>query len=304
MAKNTFLEMTNRVLRRLAQKDIVNTAEASGIALIVTNFLNEGQNVLYNLDNWVELYQQRMFKTVTYAASTIAFADSDPDTITDSASGMGDFSAGMEVLVSGSTSNDGIYTIETAAAGTLTLQTADSLTVEAAGESVTISAITYPVASNFGRNISLTDESNNLVLTEFAARRFSEADPDGTTTSNPTHFAIQGDTYRLYPIPAGTYNMRDRYYAQPTALSANTDTTDLPIECENPLIYWAWAMTLDAMDSFNKADRVRQEYGRLTDSARASNARKVNKMRVMNSGASSRIGIAAPKFPPEFGVLF
>ena len=59
--------------------------------------------------------------------STIDFVDGggSADTITDSANGFVDagFENGDEVTVSGSTSNDGTYTIVTAAAGTLTLAT-------------------------------------------------------------------------------------------------------------------------------------------------------------------------------------
>lgn len=75
-------------------------------------------------------------------AITIAFVDSDPDTITDSGNGFvtAGFKAGDIITVSGSTSNDGNYTIDTGgvAAGTLTLIGGDTLTAEGAGDSVTI----------------------------------------------------------------------------------------------------------------------------------------------------------------------
>lgn len=74
----------------------------------------------------------------TYTASTIAFVDSNPDTITDSANGLGSFRVGDIVIVSGSASNDGQYTIATVAAGTITLKSYDSLTAELAGASVTL----------------------------------------------------------------------------------------------------------------------------------------------------------------------
>lgn len=74
----------------------------------------------------------------TYTAATIAFVDSNPDTITDSANGLGSFRVGDIVIVSGSGSNDGQYTIATVAAGTLTLKSYDSLVAEAAGASVTL----------------------------------------------------------------------------------------------------------------------------------------------------------------------
>ncbi len=76
-----------------------------------------------------------------YTASTIAFADSNPDTITDSANGFGDFSAGQSLVVSGSGSNDGTYTIDTVTAGTITLKASDTLAGEGEGASVTLTGI-------------------------------------------------------------------------------------------------------------------------------------------------------------------
>jgi len=72
---------------------------------------------------------------------TVAFVDSDSDTITrsDGGSFIADgFAVDDTIMVGGSTSNDGSYTLAGVAAGTLTLISADSLTAEGAGASVTI----------------------------------------------------------------------------------------------------------------------------------------------------------------------
>lgn len=76
-------------------------------------------------------------------ATTISFADADPDTIDDSASGFlkAGFKAGDVITVSGSTSNDNTYTIATVTAGTITLIAADTLTTEVAGDTVTIEEV-------------------------------------------------------------------------------------------------------------------------------------------------------------------
>lgn len=77
----------------------------------------------------------------TITETTIAFVDSDPDTITDSDNGFIDagFEAGS-ITISGSANNNGDFTIEREgiAAGTLTLITSDSLTAEGAGATVTL----------------------------------------------------------------------------------------------------------------------------------------------------------------------
>ena len=86
----------------------------------------------------------------TYTADTIAFVDSDPDTITDSANGFGSYIDGQTITISGSTSNDDTYTIATAAAGTLTLIAGDSLTVEGASATVTVSGATEVTVAGMG----------------------------------------------------------------------------------------------------------------------------------------------------------
>lgn len=76
-------------------------------------------------------------------ARTIAFVDSDPDTITDSADGFVTalFNASSDIVVAtDSTTNDGTYAIDTGgvAAGTLTLEIGETLSAESAGQDVTI----------------------------------------------------------------------------------------------------------------------------------------------------------------------
>lgn len=80
---------------------------------------------------------------------TIAFADNDPDEITDSRSNFvnAGFEAGMSVTVSGSTDNDDTYLIDTVAAGTLTLDAGEALTAEAAGDTVTLTATTGAIST-------------------------------------------------------------------------------------------------------------------------------------------------------------
>lgn len=73
--------------------------------------------------------------------TTIAFVDSNPDTITDSGNGLAGFRSGDSLVVTGSASNDGTYTVDTAVAGTITLIAGDALAVEGAGATVTLTAL-------------------------------------------------------------------------------------------------------------------------------------------------------------------
>lgn len=73
-------------------------------------------------------------------ATTISFADTDPDTILDSGGGfiLAEFQDGATITVTGSTSNDGTYLIDTVTAGVITLDAGETLATEAAGDTVTI----------------------------------------------------------------------------------------------------------------------------------------------------------------------
>lgn len=97
--------------------------------------------------------------------TTISFSDANPDTISDSASGFGIFSAGMIITVSGSTSNDGTYTIDSLTAGVITLVSGDELTTESAGDTVTIthSAQWYKTIDVSGHGDGV-DEIDSLVF--------------------------------------------------------------------------------------------------------------------------------------------
>jgi uncharacterized membrane protein len=87
-----------------------------------------------------ELFEEAFFDTfssaVTVTASTISFASAD-NSVNDSGSGFGSYTAGSWIEVSGTTSNDGVYKIVTAAAGKLTLSHG-TVTNESAGASMTV----------------------------------------------------------------------------------------------------------------------------------------------------------------------
>jgi hypothetical protein len=306
MAKQTALELVNRVLNRVGQDEVtdISALTARTHADRILQYLNEGQNLIYAEElEWYSLYKTRKWSTVTYQAATIAFNNANPDTITDSANGFGSFASGQQVLVSGSDSNDGTYTVQTAAAGTLTLQSADNLTAEAAGETVTITAITYAVPSDWARTYALLDTTNDTFLTPDDTVTFDEVDPDSSETATPTHYGLDADYIRIYPIPAGTYSLRERYYALPTAFTANTDTSLLPIETENCLIYWAWSQELGYLNKFDESDRIMGSYNRMLKIAQKANKKKINIIRQMH-GSPPDTGIRGPRFPSSYGPNF
>ena len=84
----------------------------------------------------------------------IAFHENAPsaDTITDTGNAFLDagFSAADEITVSGSSNNDGTYTIDTVVAGTITLDSGDDLADEAAGAGVTIKTTEVTISPREG----------------------------------------------------------------------------------------------------------------------------------------------------------
>jgi len=111
-----------------------------------------------------------VYWTPTYTAITISFADQGPDEIRDSANGFvtQGFVAGNVYTVTGSTSNNDDFTVDTVAAGTLTLGGTETLTVEAAGDTVTIKAALPGVVLTQFFNWSLTNSVEALDSTNFS----------------------------------------------------------------------------------------------------------------------------------------
>lgn len=227
MAKQTFLALTNRILRRITADTISDVSTASGTALIVTNLINEAQIEIYNQSNWYSLYTTRTFATVNGTA-------------------------------------------------------------------------TYAHASDFGRCINLMDTTNNHILTEDVMRSFDAVDPNADNTGMATHFAIQGAYYRLFPIPSGAYTIRERYWKVPTELSANANTSDLPIETENCIIYWAWYQTLTYLNKFEQADRIRIEYERALKAAILANNKVLDRYIRRKSNVSGDYPMEPATFPSDY----
>jgi len=111
-------------------------------------------------------------------AITISFtanAGVSADTINDSSSGFltAGFKAGDKVVVSGSTSNDGTYLVDTVTAGVLTLNTDERLPLtEIAGDTVTLTAF-YGRAISDGVEVTvraLPTNTGNICLASSSAR--------------------------------------------------------------------------------------------------------------------------------------
>lgn len=226
MAKLTYLQLTNRILKRLTIAEVSDVVGLSGQPQIVTELLNEAQTTIFAEDEWYSLYTTRDISTV----------------------------AGTE---------------------------------------------TYAVASDFGRGISLSDESNNQILIEVTGKSLDIQDPDSSLSGNPSYYSLEGANYRLKPVPASVLTIRDNYYKIPTTLSTSSQAYDLPIECENALIYYAWYLILEYQQKFEMADRIKTDYNRAIKLAKSANGRVISKM-FRFGGIAGTSRLAPPSLPSGY----
>lgn len=227
MAKTSYLNIVNKVLRKINQNTITDVTTVTGQAKIIADNVNEAQNVLYaEAVNWYSLY----------ATATIA-------------------------------------------------------TVASTAE--------YAVATNLGRVIVMINETQGNIMVEDFIRNIDIADPSRDITGSPTHFTIQAGNFRFYPIPSAIETLRYRYYKVPAALSVNSSTSDLPIECEPSLIEWTLFQTYEYLKQFESADRSRITYGSLLKRAKIANDRITDRVDTMGTSGNG-YPIGAPRFPSNF----
>ena len=159
-------------------------------------------------------------------ATTIAFVDSNPDTITDSGNAFvtSEFEAGMTITISGATNsgNNSTFTIESVAAGTITLDTTDSLTVEAAGQSVTITQQNpFWMIEKVERNVS-DKPPREIDIIDVMEMHFETN--VGEEEAEPDSCYFQGDTLYLVKTPStATADYLKVFMHRPEALTILTN---------------------------------------------------------------------------------
>jgi len=135
--------------------------------------------------------------TAAITATTISFTAT--DTISDSGTGFA-FAVGDKINISGTASNNGVFTILTAAAGTLTV--AEAIATEGAGASMTIEVVGELVTSELTTS-ALTAGNNGTAVTDQASTGFdvegwlnSASNNIVTIADNTTEAAIEDDQGR------------------------------------------------------------------------------------------------------------
>ena len=162
-----------------------------------------------------------------YTAGTIAFVNSNPDTLTDSANGFvtAGFKAGMS-FISDEATNPGPFKVDVAAAGTLTLVSTDTVAVVGAGSDITLTT-----TGNYG---SLPADFWGLVDKPYIYGKPYPLLPIPNQVTHlgylvgssgpPLYYDILGTT-KIYVIPDTSSDIvvKGQYWQKPTALTATSD---------------------------------------------------------------------------------
>lgn len=127
----------------------------------------------------------------SYAAATIAFAATTPGTITDAANGLAHILTGDTLVVKGSASNDGVYTVSTGGvAGTI--RTTEATLLE--GAALYVSLYKRTTHSNNG----VQDMNTGLMW----ARYTSSAEKVGTASTGTLNWYDAATCFTLHPAAA------------------------------------------------------------------------------------------------------
>ena len=328
MAKKTYVKLINTVLRELNIAEISDPTIATGQASLVANYFNDAQHAIYTEEDWYSSYKERIFQTSKDAYINVLTPGSLDSGFTITVT----FNGVAKVITEGTNfdrSSDAKVTATNIAAA-LTTSISNShntvqdddvvilkskphnnvgITAIATSESDedvlkvdTIDTDTYSLAEDFGRGIALIDISTPGVLTPWGFEDFDLQNPDLSATGTPRWYSVQGNNYRLHPVPSSTLVMLDKYWRSPTDMEEAADVYQLPIECELPMITWVrWQMSL----YLNKSVRA-QQLGRLyrdqLQTAKESNMDVIDKMRIVDSDGllGGRVGPNQPSWPSTY----
>lgn len=158
----------------------------------------------------------------------------------------------------------------------------------------TTSSRTYDLSasfSDFGREIDLTDTTNQRVLEPHSLRELDAEDPLLTTAGTPTRYSIQYPNLVFNWTPSSV-SYRIRYLKRATDLSASADTSILPEYCDLPLVWWAyWQLSATREDNQDRGETARDIYEKSLARAIGQDRRRVDRVyRLQPSAVTTAVG--------------
>lgn len=121
--------------------------------------------------------------------------------------------------------------------------------------SVTVGDDTPTMPTDFGKVLAIGDDTNSTELEFWRADKL-QLDTIGslTDTGQPLIYYFVGSTFKLYPVPDGSYTLTLKYIKKFTPLSADTDVPDLPSN-HRVIVLGALASAYDMEDDTDLAVR-------------------------------------------------
>ena len=320
MAKTTFLNLTNQILRYINQEELSSVTGATGHGALVIDILNEAINTVYSATNWYSLFQQRQFRTSKNITISVDDYTSTGDTLTFTRNGTStvltegvnwsnatDNDTSATALADGIVTSFGATVVETEVTneniivrnrseddvGFTAIATSDSSVYTVALDNNGL----YDMASDFGRSVALLDVTSNVVLSEASPMAISHYDPDDSELGNPTCFSAFGNQYRIFPTPSTTLTMIDRYFKIPASLTSDSDTIDLPLECEPLILKLVESEMAFYLNSSIKGTQLRSHYSKMLVDAVEMNEYILNKQNAIPSRFGGR---GLPMSPAQF----
>ena len=249
MSKETTLELVNDILAMVGGTQVNTIVGLTGgtLADIVLRRINRAIKRIAGKPevDWYSLFKSRLFKTKGLTSSTLTITPGSPDEITDSASGLGSFDPGAELAISSAGNSQYRFVIASVSAGTITLTSSSIVTGLSSGTSVTITQVSYPLASDFRNSIDIIDPVNNRVLKERYTKSIDiERRWANNVTGDPDMFTIAGNFYRLSWVPTSDLVLLDRYIKTPDKRTLDAQTSDLPEFCDTSIYYLSYSDVL------------------------------------------------------------
>jgi hypothetical protein len=170
----------------------------------------------------------------TITDTSIAFVDSNPDTITDSNNGFvtAGFQAGQTITVSGSVSNNNTFTIASVVAGTITLVAGDSLTAESAGATVTITAATIGKVVRYSATSQVKVPLVPVEEDDAASKSYVDTQSQTIDTTN----YVLGESFTGATTPQACYVLDDLYQFGLTNISSANNSNGFGMASGSPEI--------------------------------------------------------------------
>jgi len=109
---------------------------------------------------------------------------------------------------------------------------------------------TYPQPADMSDLRSLRDVDRHFQLHAVSLRK---VDRMASTPGRPTHYALNGANFQLWPVPDGVYNLECRYWLIPPLMVLDTDTPIVPPMWHWLVWTWAVAQCFRAEDDVQRA---------------------------------------------------